>query len=158
AQTTSASVSGTIQDSQGAVLPGATVMLTSRTQGNELTTVSDDHGRFVFPIVRPDTYSMKITLQGFKTLERTTVVGNANDKLSTGLFTLEVGSLTEEVSVTSRVSEVQAASGERGFTLESEDLKHMGSNGRMLFNLATLAPGVLSQNTDQRELTQVSNF
>ena len=85
AQTTSASVSGTIQDSQGLVLPGVTVTITSRTQGNVLTAVTDDAGRFVFPIVRPDTYSLQATLQGFKTLERTNVVVNANDKLSAGM-------------------------------------------------------------------------
>ena len=42
AQTTSASVSGSVQDAQGGVLPGVTVTLTSRTQGNVLTTVTDD--------------------------------------------------------------------------------------------------------------------
>ena len=55
AQTTSASVTGSVQDSQSGMLPGATVTLTSRTQGNVLTAVTDEAGRFVFPIVRPDT-------------------------------------------------------------------------------------------------------
>ena len=146
AQTTSASVSGSIQDSQGGVLPGVTVTITSRTQGNVLTAVTDDGGRFVFPIVRPDTYSLQATLQGFKTLERTNVVVNANDKLAVGMLTLEVGNMTEEVSVSSRVTEVQSNSGERSFTLESQALENIASNGRMLFNFATLVPGVLSQN------------
>src|SRR4029450_2064152 len=92
AQTTSASVSGSVQDSQGGVLPGVTVTMTSRTQGNVLTATTDDAGRFVFPIVRPDTYTLQVALQGFKTLERTNLVVNANDKLSTGMITLEVGS------------------------------------------------------------------
>jgi hypothetical protein len=140
------------------MLPGATVTLTSRTQGNVLTAVTDEGGRFVFPIVRPDTYSLKVALQGFKTLERTTLVVNANDRLNAGLITMEVGQLTEEVSVTARVTEVQSTSGERAFTLESEALKNLGNNGRMLFGLATLAPGVLSQNTGGAEITQVSGF
>ena len=59
--------------------------MTSRTQGNALTAVTDDGGRFVFPIVRPDTYTLQVTLQGFKTAERTNLVVNANDKLSTGI-------------------------------------------------------------------------
>src|SRR5206468_6979167 len=113
AQTTSASVSGSIQDSQGGVLPGVTVTMTSRTQGNVLTAVTDDGGRFVFPIVPPDTYSLQATLQGFKTLEPTNVIVNANDKLSMGTLSLEVGSMTEEITVSSRVTEVQPASGER---------------------------------------------
>ena len=119
AQTTSASVSGTVEDAQGGVLPGVTITITSRTQGNTLTAVTDPAGRFVFPIVRPDTYTLQATLQGFKTLERTNLVVNANDKLSTGTLALELGGLTEEISVTSRVTELQTTSGERSFTLES---------------------------------------
>jgi hypothetical protein len=158
AQTTSASVSGSIQDSQGGVLPGVTVTLTSRTQGNVLTAVTDESGRFVFGIVRPDTYSLKVTLQGFKTLEKTNVVVSANDKLSAGILSMEVGAMSEEVSVTGRVSEVQSNTGERSFTLESEALKNIANNGRMLFNFATLVPGALSQNTGGQELGSVSGF
>ena len=158
AQTTSASVSGSIQDSQGGVLPGVTVTLTSRTQGNVLTAVTDESGRFVFGIVRPDTYSLKVTLQGFKTLEKTNVVVNANDKLSAGILSMEVGAMSEEVSVTGRVTEVQSNTGERSFTLESEALKNIANNGRMLFNFATLVPGALSQNTGGQELGSVSGF
>jgi len=130
AQTTSASVSGSIQDSQGGVLPGVTVTMTSRTQGNVLTAVTDEGGRFVFGIVRPDTYSLRVTLQGFKTLEKTNVVVNANDKLSAGILSMEVGAMSEEVSVTGRVTEVQSNTGERSFTLESEALKNIANNAR----------------------------
>ena len=70
AQTTSASVSGSIQDAQAGVLPGVTVTLTSKTQGNVLTAVTDEGGRFVFPIVRPVLLAQGHA-QGFKTLERT---------------------------------------------------------------------------------------
>jgi Carboxypeptidase regulatory-like domain len=158
AQTTSASVSGSVQDSQGGVLPGVTVTMTSRTQGNVLTAVSDEGGRFVFPIVRPDTYQLQVALQGFKTLERTNLVVNANDKLSTGALTLEVGAMTEQVSVTGRVTELQSASGERSFTLESEALKNIANNGRQLFNFATLVPGALSQGSSGSEIGSVGDF
>ena len=96
AQTTSASVSGSVQDSQGGVLPGVTVTMTSGTQGNVLTAVTDEGGRFVFPIVRPDTYSLQAALQGFKTLQRTNLIVNANDKLSTGALTLDIGGLQQK--------------------------------------------------------------
>jgi hypothetical protein len=158
AQTTSASVSGSIQDSQGGVLPGVTVTMTSSTQGNVLTTVSDAGGRFVFTIVRPDTYTLQVTLPGFKTLERTNLVVNANDKLSTGVLTMDIGALSEEVSVSSPVTPLQSASGERSFTLQSEALKNIANNGRMLFNFATLVPGALSQSTGGTEIGQVSGF
>src|SRR5207249_1553702 len=160
AQTTSATVSGSIQDAQGGVLPGVTVTMTSRTQGNTLMAVTDDGGRFVFPIVRPDTYTLQVTLAGFKTAERTNLVVNANDKLSTGPLTLEVDSLTENVTVTaaSPVTPLQSASGERSFTLQAETLKNIANNGRALFNFATQVPGALSQNTGNTELGSVSGF
>ena len=66
--------------------------------------------------------------------------------------------MTEEVSVSSRVTELQSTSGERAFTLESEALKNIGNNGRLLFGLATLAPGVLSQNTGGAEIGSVGGF
>ncbi len=84
AQTTSASVSGTVQDPQGGVLPGVTVTLTSRTQGNALTAVTDDR-RPLHLRHRPSRHlHAPGSLQGFKTLEQTNVVVNANDRLSTG--------------------------------------------------------------------------
>jgi Carboxypeptidase regulatory-like domain/TonB dependent receptor/TonB-dependent Receptor Plug Domain len=158
AQTTSASVSGSIQDSSGGVLPGVTVTMTSTTQGNALTAVTDAGGRFVFPIVRPDTYKLQATLAGFKTMERTNLVVNANDRLSTGALTMDIGTLSEEVSVSSPVTPLQSASGERSFTLQSETLKNIANNGRALFNFATLVPGALSQNTGNRELGDVAGF
>ena len=145
AQTTTASMSGAVKDSQGGVLPGANVTLTSRTQGNALTATTDGEGRFVFPIVRPDTYTLRITLTGFKTIERTNVVVNANDKFSAGVFALQVGEMTEEVSVVARVAELQSSSGERSFTLESQAIQNIANNGRALFGFTTLVPGILPQ-------------
>jgi hypothetical protein len=135
-------VSGTVQDSQGGVLPGATVTLTSRTQGNALTTMTSERGRFVFPIVRPDRYSLQAAMPGFKTLEHANVVVNANDDFSAGILTLEIGEMSESVSVLARVTELQTESGERSFTLEGEAIENIASNGRSPFAFATLVPGV----------------
>src|SRR6266481_2805332 len=158
AQTTSAFVSGTVRDAQGGVLPGATVTLTSRTQGNALAAHTDAEGRFVFPIVRPDTYTLQVKMQGFKTMEQTNLVVNANDRLSAGVIALEVGGIEENVSVSARVSELQVESGERSFTMESETLKNIANNGRALFNFANLVPGVLTNNVAGVENAQVSSF
>ncbi len=158
AQTTSATIFGSVKDGQGGVLPGATVTLTSRTQGNVLTAVADTEGRFVFPIVRPDGYTMRVSMQGFKTLERTNVVVNANDKFSAGVVTLAVGDMSEEISVLARVSELQTTSGERSFTLESEALKNIANNGRQVFTFATLVPGVVSNLNNDAAPGQASDL
>jgi hypothetical protein len=146
AQTTSASVFGTVQDSQRGVLVGATVTLTSRTQGNTLTTMTNEQGRFVFPIVRPDRYSLQAAMPGFKTLEQANVVVNANDDFAAGFLTLEIGQMSESVSVLARVSALQAESGERSFTLEGEVIENIANNGRSPFGFATLVPGIAATN------------
>ena len=158
AQTTNAQVTGTVQDPQGGVLPGVAVTLTSRTQGGSLSTVTDGEGRFTFAVVRPDSYSISFALEGFKTLERTNLVVNANDRVSVGTLTLEVGAMTEEVTVTSRVSELQVTSGERSFTLDSEALKNIANNGRSLFGFVSLVPGALQQGVGGTEVTSAEQF
>ena len=101
----------------------------------------------MFPIVRPDAYALRVSKQGFKTAERTNVVVSANDKFSAGVVTLDVGGIEESVSVTGRVSELQATSGERSFTLEGEAIQNIANNGRSPFGFATLVPGILQQGT-----------
>ncbi len=158
AQTTSASVSGSVKDSQGGALPGAAVTLTSRTQGSTLSAQTDSEGRFVFPIVRPDAYTLKVSMAGFKTLERANVVVNANDKFSAGVLALNVGEMTEEISVLARVSELQTTSGERSFTLENEALKNIANNGRSVFTFATLVPGVVTNLNNDTAAGQASDL
>jgi hypothetical protein len=155
AQTTSASVSGTVKDTQGAVVPGATVTLTSVTQGTALTTVSDELGNFFFAYVRPDTYTLKIALEGFQTFERTGLVVNANDRIAVESVALVVGAVTETVTVSGGTPDMQLRSGERAFTLEATAIQNIAVNGRSFFGLAGLTPGVVpTENTP----TQVSNF
>ena len=156
AQTTSASVSGTVRTPR-VVLPGVAVTLTSRTQGNTLSTMTDT--RVVSSsrsCVRTPTRS-RSTLQGFKTQERTNLVVGANDRLSAGILTMEVGQMTERVTVTSRVTELQSTSGERSFTLDSEALKNIASGGR-LFNFTTLVPGIVRRTRRGAEPGEVSGF
>jgi hypothetical protein len=145
AQTASASVQGVVKDAQGGAVPGASVRLTSRTQGHSTSTTTDVEGRFVFPIVRPDTYALRVARQGLKTAEQANLVVSPSDRFFTGELTLEVGGTAESVTVTGRVSELQAASGERSFTLEGETIRNVANNGRSPFGFATLVPGVLQQ-------------
>jgi Carboxypeptidase regulatory-like domain len=103
AQTTSASVVGSVRDTQGASLLGAAVTLTSNTQGNILATATDREGSYVFPYVRPDTYTLKVSLAGLKTIETTRVVVSANDRFSAGILTMQIGDMQESATVIARV-------------------------------------------------------
>ena len=96
------------------------------------------------PIVRPDTYALKVTMPGFKTVERTNVVVNANDQALDRRHRAQHRGRSRRASpYRSRVSELQEESGERSFTLESETIKNIANDGRSLFDFATLVPGVL---------------
>ena len=155
AQTTSASVAGSVKDAQSAVLPGATVTLTSVAQGTELNATTDELGNFLFPYVRPDTYTLTITLAGFQTVKKENVIVNANDRLTAGAFTLTIGQLSETVVVTGTSNDIQLRSGERAYTLQSVAMQNIAVNGRSFFGLAALVPGVV-MNSDTP--TQVSNL
>ncbi len=107
AQTTRGSIGGTVRDGQGAAIPGVTVTATSARRNDTQTATTNDAGDFVMLDLLPDTYTLKVTMDGFKTIDRENVVLAANDRLSVGVLTLELGSVAETVVVTSRVIEVQ---------------------------------------------------
>ncbi len=154
AQTTSASVSGIVKDAQGGVLPGVSVVIVNQAQGTEQTVTSDENGSFLFPYVPPGTYTIKLTLAGFQTLEKTGVLVNANDRLMAGVFTMTIGQLSESITVAGQSNDIQLRSGERAFTLQSVAMQNIAVNGRSFFGLAVLVPGVVGDST----ASQVSNL
>ena len=84
-QVTSGSLNGTVKDAQGASIPGATVSLTSDTRGTSLPpVVTNTNGDFTFVNVAPDTYTVQITMDGFKTLKRSGVAVSAGDRYAIG--------------------------------------------------------------------------
>src|SRR5690348_17504220 len=76
---TTATIRGTIQDSSGAVLPGATVTLTNEGTKAVQTTVSDDRGQYLFAGLFPASYDLKVELSGFKSYERKGIALSPND-------------------------------------------------------------------------------
>src|SRR6187431_2771265 len=71
AQLTTGTITGTVKDTQGGVLPGAIVLLTSETRGTQIAAaVSNSDGDFVLANVPPDTYVLDVSMEGFKTLRR----------------------------------------------------------------------------------------
>ena len=70
AQITTGTVSGSVKDSQGAIVPGATVSLVNTERGSATDTTTNASGDFVFANVTAGTYTIRVTMNGFKTLER----------------------------------------------------------------------------------------
>src|SRR5205085_7914088 len=128
AQITTATLSGIVKDTSGAVIPGATVTLTSATRGTSQETTTSSEGDFVFPTVQADTYTAKVTLSGFKTLERPAIGVHAGDKISLGTMTIDVGTLQETVIVAGEAPLIQSQSGERAFASSSESSQAIAQN------------------------------
>jgi Carboxypeptidase regulatory-like domain len=139
-------VTGTIKDAQGGVIPGATVTLISETRGTVSAPVtSNAAGDFVFPNVTADTYTVQVEMPAFRTLRREKVEVNPGARVSIGTVTIEVGGTTEVVTVTSELPIVQTTSGERSFTVATESVANLPLANRSYDALLTLAPGVNSQ-------------
>src|SRR5262249_58916358 len=88
-------VSGTVVDSTGQVVPGATVTLTSENTRDLRTQTSNERGDFSFRAVTPGSYTVKVELPGFRSFERKNNIVNASSQLDVGRVLLDVGALSE---------------------------------------------------------------
>ena len=145
AQVTTGNVFGTVKDTQGGVLPGATVVLISETRGTKIgPVVTDGIGNFVVPNVTADTYTVEVSMEGFKTNSRKGVSVSGGDRVQLGSLALEVGSLTETVQVTGETPLVQASSGERSFVMPALVADNLPLSRQNFAALAAFTPGVSS--------------
>jgi len=143
AQVITGSVAGTIRDEQGGVIPGATVVLISEARGTRSAPATTGAtGDFVFPNVTVDTYTIEVTMPSFKTLRRPGVAVSAGSRVTAGILTIAVGVAAETVEVKGETPVIQAASGERSFTIPTESVQNLPISNRSFHLLAQLAPGV----------------
>jgi len=142
AQSVSGSVSGTVVDQTRQVLPGATVTLLNEQTGDSRAIQTSDVGAFVFPAVQPGVYTVRIELSGFSPFERKNTVVPANEQLSIGAVQLNVGNLSETVTLTAQGTIVQTASSDRSALITSNQLEMVADRGRDVVSLLRILPGV----------------
>src|SRR5437867_5148953 len=146
AQTTSGSIAGSVVDRTQAAIGNATVKIADEAKGFTLTATTDSVGRFFFPQVPPGAYKMSVEIAGFKKQERTGIVLAANDKLTLGDIAVEVGAVSETVTVSAEATQVQAESAERSYAIQGAAVQNIAVNGRGFIPLASLAPGIAFNN------------
>ena len=145
AQITTGTVSGTVKDTQGGVIPGATVVLISETRGTKSApAVTNETGDYVFPNITADTYTVEVTLEAFKTVKRTGIVVSGGDRVGIPPLTLEAGALAETVTVTAESPMVQTQSGERSYAVTSQQIENLPIPRNNFTSLTAFTPGVVA--------------
>ena len=139
---TTATLRGTVQDSSGGVLPGATVTLTNSGTKSSATAVTDDRGQYLF-VTFPGTYSLKVELAGFKVHDQQGLALSPNDTRGVDIK-LEVGQQTETVTVTASQEVIQTETGAREGVLSSKQIDNLSIMGRSALELQRILPGVVT--------------
>jgi Carboxypeptidase regulatory-like domain len=143
AQVMTGTVSGSITDEQGGVIPGATLVMISETRGTKSAPAfTSSIGDYVIPNVTADTYTLEVTMSGFKTVKRGGLAVSPGDRVAVPTITLEVGGTSETVMVTAAGPIIQAQTGERSFTVIPEEVQNLPNFDRSFSALAVLAPGM----------------
>src|SRR3984893_1832775 len=140
-QSITGSVSGTVTDSTGGIIPGAAVTLSSDKTRETRTGTTSSEGRFSFAALQPGEYSVKIERQGFQTLEQKGVVLSANESLALGELKLQPGQVSETVSVVTEGAIVERESSDLTARLTSDQISLISTKGRDITSLLRLIPG-----------------
>lgn len=141
AQRTSATFAGIVTDPSGAVLPGAEVGLVNEGTAAATQQITNETGEFVFSFVPVGNYTLKIVMPGFKTYESTGIpLGAAQNVRRT--YVLEVGAVTDSVTVTGEAPLVNTISPEQRMSLESVEVKNLPMFNRNIVNILDIGTGV----------------
>ena len=118
AQRTTATFGGVVEDETHAVLPGVQVRLLNEGTSAVLEQLTNERGEFLFDFVPVATYTLKLEMPGFKNLEsRNNSLGAAQTLRRT--YTLQIGGLTDEVTVTGEAAQVNTVSPEQRLALNT---------------------------------------
>ena len=141
AQRTSGTIRGTVTDSSGGVIPGATVTILSELTGFTRNTTTNAVGLYVFPDLPVGSYNIEVELTGFRTAALDGVILNVAGDLKLD-FALEPGALAETVTVEAASISPKLIGGDVSGIVTGQQVRELPLNGRNFLQLATLMPGV----------------
>ena len=143
AQSTAATVNGSVLDEQKAALPGATVTIRNLESGQSRSTTSDARGAFQVAGLPPGKYEVSAELAGFGKLVRSDLSLTVAQEVTLAL-TLRVAALEEAVTVTAELPLVETTRSSLGTTITTNEIEELPIAGRNFATLAQLTPGVTS--------------
>ena len=151
AQGSTGQLSGNIVDANGAVVPGATVKLTSRATAQERETITNDSGDFAFTLLPAGDYKLEITATGFRTVVVEEVRVNVT-QTTTLPIRLDAAAVSEMVTIQAEPPLVQQETSQVGRTIQEETIRQLPLPTRNFQQLLTLSPGTSSSVANNTEL------
>ena len=148
AQEFRATVSGTVTDPSGAVVPGAQVTVRETSTGTITRATSDSAGQYVVPFLLPGSYTITVKASGFQTLVRAGIQLQAQEHPVIDLK-LTVGQTTQTVTVTAATPLLDQENGSIGTDISTSSVADLPLNGRAPAMLTELAPGVITEAAPQ---------
>ncbi len=146
AQNISSTLNGTVEDATGAVIPGVALALTNDETGAVRSAQSNTEGYFVFTDLLPGAYSLRAEAPGFKAYRQRDIRLNASETRSLGQITLELGAVSEVVTVEAESAPVELSSGEKSGVISGDEIDRMAIRGRDFLDVLRLLPGVVDTN------------
>ncbi|HKO14141.1 MAG TPA: carboxypeptidase-like regulatory domain-containing protein, partial [Acidobacteriaceae bacterium] len=141
-QAVTATVVGTVSDSSGAVVPGATVTLTNEGTGAVATQTTNASGNYEFPLISPGSYTVGITAKGFKAGKQTDIAVQVNTTRRVDM-TLQAGSATEVVTVTGLAPMLQTDRADVTAQIDAVQVEDLPVGSQRNFQaLESIVPGV----------------
>jgi hypothetical protein len=145
AQQNTGSIRGVVQDSQGGVLLSAVVSLENQSQGAAAgETTTNKEGSFIFNGLYPSMYTLRVTAPGFKNYEQKDIVLRINDNLGLPPIILELGEITETVTVEAARQQIDTVTAVRSGAVTESQLTDIGLQSRSYTDLLKTVPGVQS--------------
>jgi hypothetical protein len=141
-------INGVVADNSGGVVPGVTVTAVEAGTGVSRETVTAANGRYSFVSLRPTTYEIRAELAGFRTVRQTDVVLAANQNLTLNI-TLELGELSETVTVAGEAASVDISSATIAEVVDSKRIVELPLNGRDAARLSMLVSGMVVTEVNQ---------
>ncbi|HEY0795929.1 MAG TPA: carboxypeptidase-like regulatory domain-containing protein [Acidisarcina sp.] len=142
AQSGRATITGTVTDKSGAVIPGATVLLTDDASKTPRSSTSDGQGFFSFVGIPASSYTVEVSAKGFESIRQTNIAVHINDQLELKALALSVAAANVTVTVTDEAGDVTpSTSGEQSYTLTSQQIQNLNIESRSAIELFDLIPG-----------------
>ena len=141
---TTGDIAGVVTDPSGAVVPGATVTLTSLDTGSTQSNTTNQNGGYRFSLLKPGRYTVSATKTGFQTSERE--IAAAVSQVVTADLMLQVGQATQTVQVSETAPLINPESS-NNTPFSPIEVQSLPSAGGDITNIAFTAPGVVVNNT-----------